>query len=173
MDLSQLTPDQLRSLKTQLEALPAGIDGTGRSPFRPRQLHDLRLLPTKDDPRPTFFWSAESPRDGVDVSRTTPYPALMWHRESGEEITVFSAEDEANHAHAYTTKAPQIVAKAPMDELSDLLAQLPEADRALVLEAQRQERMQSLKAKLAALTPEQLEALLGRAEKPAAKKKAG
>jgi len=172
MDLSQLTPDQLRSLKAQLDGLPASTDGSGRSPFRPRQLHDLRLLPTKDDPRPTFFWSAESPRDGVDLSKTTPYPALMWHRESGEEITVFSAQDEADHASAYTTHAPQTVLRAPMDELSDLLGQLPEADRALVMEAQRQERMQKLKAQLAALSPEQLEGLLARAE-PAKKKKAG
>ena len=47
IDLSQFSQDDLIALKAKLDGL---TDVSGRSPVRPRQLHDLTLLPTKDDP---------------------------------------------------------------------------------------------------------------------------
>ncbi len=41
--------------------------------MRPRQLHDLNLAPTASDPRPTFFWSAEKPRNAGDLTKTTEF----------------------------------------------------------------------------------------------------
>lgn len=165
MDISTLTAEQIASLKQQL-----GIttDASGRSPMKPRQLHDLRLLPTKDDPRPTFFWSAESPRDGTDLSKTTPYPKLLWHGGTGEEITVTSAAAERSYtSQGYVSTAPEnAVAPDPMDAIRAALAQLSPEDRALMVEAQDQDRKAVLRAQLAALAPEELQAVLGGLEAP-------
>lgn len=137
----------------------------GRSPMRPRQLNDLRLLPTADDPRPTFFWSAESPRD-VDVTKTTPYPRLLWHVESGEEITVLDLEaHQAKEAEGcWTETAPSEVPVDPMAAIQAELDALTPTERATVLEAQRQQRLQSLQTKIAALSDRSLETLLGEAK---------
>ena len=87
MDLNHLTPDQIASLKTQL----AQTDTSGRSPIRARQLHDLRLLPTANDPRPTFFWSAEGSRDTVITHTEFGNGKLMWS-EDGVEIFTLSPQ---------------------------------------------------------------------------------
>ncbi len=161
MDLTQLTPDQLSSLKQQLDALSG--DGS-RSPIRPRQLHDLRLLPTKDDPRPTFFWSADQPRDYVPGA-PKPYPKLMWHRETGEEITVQTAVDERAHGDLYVTVAPtNAVAQTPMDWMREALEALSPEERTLVVEGQKQDRLTEIRNKLASLSPEALESLLSKSE---------
>lgn len=162
MDLSQLlssfTPDQLSALKQHLDGL---TDMSGRSPLRPRQLHDLRLLPTKDDPRPTFFWSAESPRHG-DVSKTTEYPKLLWHRDTAEEITVRDRADEIAHAEDYTTVAPlTAIAIDPMDAIREALERLTPDERAAILKGQHEDRVTALRAQLAALSPDEIAALTG------------
>ena len=158
-----MTPEQLTALKT---ALASVSDVSGRSPVRPRQLHDLRLLPTATDPRPTFFWSAETPRDFVP-GPSRPYPKLMWHRETDEEITVQSATEEAAKADLYTTDPPRVeFAASPMDIVRDALDALTEEERRFVLDAQKKERMDALTAKLALLPPEQIEALLSGAAVP-------
>lgn len=38
----------------------------------------------------------EQPSDGIQE-----YPRLMWHKRTGEEITVRSAQDATNHADEY------------------------------------------------------------------------
>jgi hypothetical protein len=159
MDITAFTPEQLRALKAQLDGLS---DTTGRSPFRSRQLHDLRLLPTKDDPRPTFVWSAEPPRDAGDLTRTTPYPRLMWHLESGEEITVDSqASEQTMTAQGFILTAPaDLPAPDPLDAMRVALEQLSPEDRALLLAAAQQDRKAALQAQLAALPESQLAALL-------------
>lgn len=166
MDLTQLTPDQLASLKQQLDALNG--DGA-RSPIRPRQLHDLRLLPTKDDPRPTFFWSAEQPRDYVPGAPKL-YPKLMWHRESGEEITVQTSADERAHADLYVTVQPTNAVATPMDWMRDALESLTPEERALVVDGQKQDRLTEIRNKLAVLSPDALESLLATAESSAKRK---
>ena len=97
LDLSSLSAADIAGLRAMLN----GTDPMGRSPMKPRQLHNLTLLPSATDPRPTFFWSAESPRDTGDLSRTTLYPRLMWHGQTGEEITVeeFKAIPKDKRAH--------------------------------------------------------------------------
>ena len=159
MDLSMFTPEQLQALKAQLDTM---TDVSGRSPFRDRQLHDLRLLPTATDPRPTFFWSAESPRHAIDLTKTTPYPRLMWHADSGEEITVDSrAAEQTMTAQGFILTAPSdLPPPDPLDALRAALGQLSEADQRVILEAAQQDRKMALQAQLAALPDEQLAALL-------------
>lgn len=167
LDLTQLTPEQLATLRAQLGL--AGTDASGRSPFKPRQLHDLRLLPTETDPRPTFFWSAVSPRD-VDVLKTTPYPRLLWDKATGEEVTVGDAEThQAYRADGYTELAPMQAPVDPMAELQAALEALDPETRALVIETQRKQRVAALTAKMAGLSEGALEALLS--DEPKAEKR--
>ena len=164
MDLSTFTPDQLAQLKAALD----GLTPAGRSPFRPRQLHDLRLLPTADDPRPTFLWSAVSPRDGVDLGRTSPYPRLLWSKE-GEEVTVHSAEEQTRlEAQGYLLRAPKdLPPPDPFESLRQEWATFTDDERKMMLEAAQSTKRKALEAKLSALSDDQLAALL---DKPARKK---
>jgi len=169
MDLARLTESELAALRAQLGLT---TEVTGRSPIKPRQLNDLRLLPTKDDPRPTFFMSAETPRTGEDFSKTSQYPRLLWHT-NGEEITVTDArEHTARVAEGYLTVAPaNAVAPDPMEAMRAALEALSPEDRALMIDAQNQDRMTALRSKLSALAPEDLEALLAGVDSPPAKRK--
>jgi hypothetical protein len=112
-------------------------------------LHDLTLLPTKDDPRPTFNWSADPPRDdGGESRRTFPYPRLLWTAD-GTEITVHSeAEHRGMVAQGYLEQAPGDVVIDQAEQLRQMLEALSPADRALVVDGQRQAR---IKAALSAL----------------------
>lgn len=168
MDLNHLTPDQIAILKQQL----AQTDTSGRSPIRARQLHDLRLLPTANDPRPTFFWSAESPRE-VALGNGTEFPKLLWDGETGVEITVHDAMEEAERLQdGYVRVAPASVVVDKVDALADQLAGLSEEEQKLILQAQQQSRIQALTEKLATLSPAELDRLLGNTP-PAAKRGPG
>lgn len=158
LNLSSFTPEQIAALKSQLDGLAST---GGRSPFRDRQLHNLTLLPTKDDPRPTFFWSAEPPRHAVDLTRTTTYPRLMWEMSTGREVTVQDVTAEASYtAQGFTLTAPAN-AEAP-DALAVLKAQLemlsPE-DRAVLVAAAQKDRLASIQAQIAGLSEAELESL--------------
>ncbi len=161
MDLTALTPDQLVALKQQLDGL---TDASGRSPIRPRQLHNLTLLPTKDDPRPLFIPSAEAPRDGRDLTKTTEFPKLMFHRDTGTEITVYSSGEQRQMSDLYDLVAPAGRVMEPMDALKYELDSFSAEDRALIIDAQKQTRIAGLQAKLAGLSEEALARLLGEAE---------
>ncbi len=141
------------------------ITTDGRSPDRPRQLDDLRLQPTATDPRPTFFWSADAPRYG-NMSAVTEFPKLMWHGETGEEITAYDEQEQRRRmVQGYVLSAPAAAAAvAPMDAIRAELAALSPEDRALVIEAQRQQRLQALQAKMASLDSTALDSLLGDAD---------
>lgn len=169
IDLSGFTAEQLAALKAQLNS----TDGSGRSPIKPRQLHDLRLLPTADDPRPTFFWSVDPPRDGRDLTRGTPYPRLLWHVDSGEEITVLDLEaHQAKQAEGcWTETAPSAGPVDPMADMQAALDALTPEDRALVVAAQQQTRLQEITAKLSKLSPSTLELLLTAAKDEATGKR--
>src|SRR5262245_45357297 len=164
MDLSIFTPEQLAAFSPQqLEVLAASMNGRdnyGRSPIRAdRQLHDLRLLPNKDDPRPTFFWSADAPRDGRDLTKISRYHMLMWHRDTGEEITVYSAAEEAQRSSEYTTEPPVTPVVDPVGAARDALADLTPEELQMVVEAQRSARLLAVQAKLAALPAETVDRL--------------
>lgn len=159
--IAQFTPEQLAALKAQLDA--AGLDESGRSPFNPRQLDNLTLRPTATDPRPTFFWSAEAPRHG-DLSKTSPFPRLLWHEGTGQEITVYTqAEMVDKKAHGYIGVPPASVVVDPVEQMRAALDALSEEDRALLIEANKQERLGKLKAQLAELPEGELSALLAQA----------
>ncbi len=171
--MQSLPPELLQQIK---EAIASGAlnlgDPAGRSPFRPRQLHDLTLVPTKDDPRPTFFWSAEKPRDVPNLSKVEEFPKLMWEGTTGTEITVISAKEQQAHlSMGYVLTAPaNAVAPDPMDAIRAAFEALPPEDQQLLIEAQRQDRIHVLRTKLAGLDPDKLESLLASVEKPQAKK---
>lgn len=169
LDLSSLTADDLIALKARLDGL---TDVSGRSPMRPRQLTDLRLLPTKDDPRPTFFMSAEPPRNAGDLTRGTPFPALLWHGETGAEITVKDAKAMASYtASGYLTYPPFTVELDPMDILAAQIEALSESDKAALIESQRLDRIAAMRQKLAGLSEDKLAILLAQSEKPTAAKR--
>ena len=149
----QLSPELLAQIQAAI------ADGTlqlgnpaGRSPLRPRQLNDLRILPRADDPRPTFFWSSEAPRHAVDLTKTTEFPKLLWHGDTGQEITVMSSEEQGRRlSMGYVFTAPSAVVLDPMEQLQEQWAALSPADQALILESQKQDRIASLKQKLSVL----------------------
>lgn len=144
----------------------------GRSPIRPRQLHDLTLVPAADDPRPTFFWSAEKPRNVPDLTKTSEYPRLMWHGTTGTEITVASREKQQAHlSMGYVLTAPHSIAIDPLAALQAQFDALPLADRELLVKSIEQDRIEKLKHQLGSLPVEQLEAMLSSAAQPARKGK--
>ncbi len=167
--LSSFTPEQLQLLKAALDGM---TNVSGRSPFLPRQLHDLTLLPTKDDPRPTFFWSADKPRNVGDLTKTKPYPKLMWEVPTGREITVANAKDEAAHtAQGFILTPPANAEKpSPFDVLKDMLEGLTEADRSLVLKGAHATRLDGIKDGILELGDDEREALIA-ALLPAEKRK--
>lgn len=159
LDLSQMSPTDIAALK----ALLAGTDDTGRSPIRDRQLHDLRVLPRADDPRPTFFWSAESPRNAADLSKTTLYPRLMWHKDSGKEITVGDLKAQETHTAKGFILTPPANAEQPdpMEELQAAWASLSDEDRATIVAAQKQAQKDLIAAQFASLSDADRDALIG------------
>lgn len=163
LDISQLSQDDLSQLR-QLLGLNEGLGSSllgPLSPMKPRQLHDLRLLPTKDDPRPTFFWSAESPRDHA-VGPGTPFPRLMWHKVTNQEITVKNQRELDTREEDYTVDPPEMGPIDPQQELAELMAQLSESDRKLLMESMQQTRVDSIRKQLDALSPAALDDVLGR-----------
>lgn len=168
IDLSGFSAEQLAALKAQLNS----GDGSGRSPLKPRQLHDLRLLPTADDPRPTFYFQ-ETPRAFGDVSRGTPYPRLMWHVDTDVEITVLDLEaHQAKQAEGcWTETAPSAAPVDPMADMQAALDALTPEDRALVVAAQQKQRLDQITAQLAKLAPSTLESLLTAAKDEATGKR--
>lgn len=140
------------------------MGGDGRSPIRERQLHDLRLLPKADDPRPMFIWSAETPRDYVPRPGTA-FPKLMWHVESGEEITVQNEAEGRVKSDLYTYTPPLM--SAPLDALTELqqvFESLSPEEQQMVLDAQNDRRRKEIEDKLSKLSPAALEALLAKSE---------
>ena len=171
--MQSLPPELLAQIQ---EALRTGQLGAsdGRTPeIRPRQLHDLTLLPTKDDARPTFFWSADKPRHAGNLSHTEEYPRLMWEGTTGTEITVKDRADQLAHlSMGYVLTAPaNAAAPDPMEAIRAAFDALSPEERDLLIEAQKQDRINALRAKLSQLAPDQLETLLASAEKPQAKRK--
>lgn len=170
IDVAALTPDDLNALRDAI-LKHGGLDPQGRSPQRPRQLTNLNLTPTATDPRPTFFWSAEAPRDGSDTSKTTLYPRLMWHGKTGVEITVGSPKTEADRKLEGYILTPPANAEQPepFDVVAAQIEGLSEKDRALLSKSYQQDRLQKIQSALADLPDDQIAALLERMNKDGAK----
>lgn len=141
----------------ELAELTSGTDVSGRSPVRPRQLHDLTLPPRADDPRPTFFATIDVPRDW-DTRAQHEYPKLMWSPQ-GHEITIPPGKDaKAQEAdlekkgYRHTPPADE----SPFDAIDREMRQLSEEDRKLVLEMQRKARMNRLQERIATLSDDEL-----------------
>lgn len=131
----------------------------GRSPFRTGPLQDLRLAPTADDPRPLFIPSAEAPRTW-ETHQTYPFPRLMWSPQGGEVTVGSASERDALLAQGYTLDAPGAVVVNPIFDLQQALAGLSPEERSRIVEAQAADRLEALKNRLVALSPEDLRAVL-------------
>jgi hypothetical protein len=168
IDLDNLTLDQLAALKAKLDGLTSTA---GRSPVRigpykdPRQLDNLTLTPTKDDPRPTFFWSSDAPRNVGDLTRTQPFPRLMW-TPSGVEVSVASERAQRElEAEGYVLIAPvNAQAPDPMETMRQQLAMLKPEDQQLIVAAAKRDRMAKLQESLAGLSEEDLAAIVASVE---------
>jgi len=152
--------------QAELQELTTVSDTTGRSPFRPRQLTDLRLLPRADDPRPTFYQTTEAPRDW-DTTAQHEFPKLMWSPQ-GTEVTIQAgkdakAEEAALEARGYVHTPP--ADQTPFDAVAREMAQLSDEDRQMVLEMQRKARMSRLEERLANLSDDELRQISGEPEK--------
>ena len=169
MDLSQFSADQLEALKA-LISQQLGAAGDGRSPFRPRQLHDLRLQPTKDDPRPTFFWSADPPRTQAPP-RPRAYPKLRWHAETGQERTIRTPQELAALGADWIDHPPVMTPETAEERVARALAELSPEDREMVLEANRQAKLARLQRDLADLSEVQAGRVLNE-DAPKRRKKA-
>ena len=168
LDLSNFTPEDLAELKAVLIGM-GGLDSNGRSPIRAdheRQLHDLTLPPTADDPRPTFFWSAVKPRN--EAPQRPPYAHLMWEPVSGREITVRSPKDtEKFKAQGYLMTPPANAEKPdPADVVKAALAALSETDRQQVIQAAQAARLRKVQEMASALDDAALDTLMASMEPP-------
>lgn len=172
LDVARLTETELAQLKARLTQMGMA-DVSGRTPeFRERQLHDLTLAPRGDDPRPLFVWSAESPR-GFPVGPPTPYPKLLWHGETDQEITVRSKEEDvAKQAQGYVDTPPLQRVLSEEEEVALAFASLSPEDRTLLLEETAKAKRAALQDKLAHLSDAALERLVNAASTPKAKKRA-
>lgn len=148
--LQNMSPEQLEGILAQ---------GNGRSPIKPRQLHDLRLMPTATDPRPLFIPSAEANRDMPE--RHTPYPKLLWHVETGQEITVYDEAEHQAKGEMWTNIPPASQALDPVARAKQMFDALSPEDQALVLEQQRQARIAAVTAAMGGLTVSQAAEALG------------
>lgn len=150
-----LSPEQLNQIIEQL-----GLRQTDGRTSQTKPITDLRLAPTATDPRPLFIPSAESPRN-VDTTKVYDYPRLMFHGETGREITVYDAQHEAREAeNGYQRIRPNIEAPDPIEAVRDELAELTPEERELVVTAQREARLKAVTARLAKLTDDELAAAL-------------
>lgn len=147
--LQSLPPEQLANLIT---------DNHGRSPFRDRQLTDLSLKPSARDPRPTFF--AET--DGREFQPITqkPYPKLLWHSETGQEITVATEQEHTGRGAVWTTTPPVMAPLTPEERARKLFESLNPADQAIIIEHQHQVKLDAVKQALEGLGESQIAALL-------------
>lgn len=173
MSTPELSPELLAALQAAVANGSINISALkdGRSPFRPRQLHDLTLLPTKDDPRPTFFWSAEKPRDGSGT-KVSEFPKLMWSA-TGTEITVLSKDMQMQRQReGYQLHCPADVIVEQIDLVKAQWDQLSAADQEILTESYRQDRRNVLLKKMGAVDPAQIEAMLVAQEKQAKRKSA-
>ncbi len=146
----------------ELQELTTVTDTNGRSPFRPRQLNNLLLMPRADDPRPTFFATVQVPREW-DTTAQHEYPKLMWSPQ-GVEVKIepgseAKAQEQAYEAKGYLHFAP--ADESLLDAVEREMAQLSPEDRQMVLEMQKKARMSRLEERLSHLTDEELSLVAG------------
>lgn len=147
--LQQLSPDQLAGLLT---------DNHGRSPFRDRQLTDLSLKPSARDPRPTFF--AETDGREFQPILQRPYPKLLWHVETHEEITVASEHEERARGAMWTATPPVMTPMTVEEMVRRQFDSLSDEDKAFILEHQRQLKLNAITQAMGTLTDSQLAAFV-------------
>lgn|SRR5262245_49752785 len=152
--LQQLTPDQIASLLSEER----------RSPLRDRQLHDLTLKPSKDDPRPTFFQETDG-REFLPI-RHSPFPKLLWNRDTGEEVTVKTVHEERELGSHWTTVPPSTAPLDPETYARKLFDALSPDDQAFILEHQRQMRLEQVKKAMGQLSESQAATVLSTLKGP-------
>lgn len=154
--LQALTPDQIAGLLSQQA-------GERRSPLRERELTDLTLLPSKDDPRPTFYQETDG-REFLPI-RQNPFPKLLWHTKTGQEVTVRSAREQKDlgmvgEGGLWTDVAPITGPVDPETQARKMFAALSPEDQEFILEHQRQMKLEAVKKMMGLLTEGQQAAVL-------------
>lgn len=139
----------------------------GRSPFKPRQLHDLRLLPTAKDPRPTFFWSTEAPRDAPPY-RPQAFPRLVWI--NGVEKCLKNQKDLDALNGAFEALPPNQAPVSPLEAMQTQIDMLSDEDRQLLEAAYAEDRRARLLKIMGGMSVETVEAALGAAKTQASKR---
>jgi hypothetical protein len=147
----------LRALKPDQVAALLGEEH--RSPLRERQLHDLTLKPSKDDPRPTFFQESDG-REFLPI-RHLPYPKLLWNKDTGQEITVKNLREEKELGWPWMDTPPRTEPMDPEAYAKKLFEGLSAEDQAFILEHQRQLRLEKVKAAMGILSEKQTANVFG------------
>lgn len=152
--LDQLPPEILALLNQN--GLPTR---TGARPV----LTDLRepRTPKEKLNRPNFFWSADE-EPGKPPYRHQEFPKIKWQQDGDQirEVLVRSADEEAALIGAWSNFPPLVAPQTTADAIQAQLDALTPEERQLVFEAQRQQRMAALQAKLAAMPDAQLAKLM-------------
>jgi len=146
--LRQLRPDQIAGLLAEEH----------RSPVRERQLHDLTLKPSKDDPRPTFYQETDG-REFHPI-RHSPYPKLLWHTQTKQEITVNTPREEKDRGPLWTAVAPVTIPLDPETQARRLFESLSVEDQAFIVEHQRLMKLEQVKKAMGQLTESQANAVV-------------
>lgn len=149
MDLSQLTQEDI----AQLAAL---IQNSGqRSPIW-KPLSDMREPRTQKERlhRPHFEWSA----DEVPGTVIPPFPRLFWTA-SGEEKLIATDKDMVNVGADWTPYPPLTARLDTVAQVQAELDSLTPEDRAFVLEAMRKNKLESIQAKMSAMSDREMASL--------------
>jgi hypothetical protein len=136
----------------------------GRSPMKRRQLDNLLLTPTADDPRPTFYFEM-TPRNNPPITHSE-FPKLMWKTKDGTEITVDDkAEQLAKEQQGYGLLPPDSGPTDPIERLEQMFAELSPADQQFILNAERESRLNKVREQMATLPAESAKAIMESAAK--------
>lgn len=133
-----------------------------------RQLTDLRVMPSMHDPRPAFFPSSVLPEMEAQAAAEEHaargggrYPALRWHPVDGTEVVARDAAGLADYeARGYVAYPPNAAPVSPLQQMQEALAELTPEERQMVVEAQRQSRLDAIQKKLSALSSDDLDRAL-------------
>jgi len=122
-------------------------------------LRDLTTRPSATNPVPLFISPVDVPPETVVTH--SAYPALRWHKDSGQEITVYDAQDDAVRAPKtkWTAQPPTQTALSPEELARQMFEALSPEDQQFVIIAQREAKLARVNEAMSALPPHQIDAL--------------
>lgn len=154
-DISEISPEVLEQIKQALAA-SGGLELTHRTPVTRKPLTDLRTPrnPQNRLHRPTFFPVDEAADSEDRPLRVMWYPKLKFKLDSAGrlvETCVLNEVSEKALGPEWVDTPPLTTPLTRDERIAQELAQLSDADRELVLKAQRDLRMNRLQQALSEL----------------------